>query len=232
MAPQQDNSPEVLTPWGGIACGAQKRQGPGQCTRPAGEGTSHLGYGRCKLHGGSTRNHRMSTAMQEALDQATRVMGAPLDIDPMDALLWCVRITAGEVAYSTWRIETGVDEEDAVGNPVTHSETSRSGSEESYEETADTFSPPELHIWIRVRQDAVARLAKYSKMALDAGIAERAVQIAEEAGERLAVAIRSILESLDLSVEQERKAPEIVSSALRLLEQAPETIEGRETVHQ
>ncbi len=34
-------------------CGAQKRQGEGVCTRPAGWGTDHAGYGSCKLHGGS-----------------------------------------------------------------------------------------------------------------------------------------------------------------------------------
>jgi hypothetical protein len=38
-------------------CGARKRQPkhPGErCARPAGWGTEHLGFGRCKLHGGAT----------------------------------------------------------------------------------------------------------------------------------------------------------------------------------
>ena len=38
----------------GSHCGAAKRQGAGTCTRPAGWGTDHPGFGRCKLHGGST----------------------------------------------------------------------------------------------------------------------------------------------------------------------------------
>jgi hypothetical protein len=38
-------------------CGADKRQGEGQCGRPAGWGTPHPGVGRCKLHGGSTASH-------------------------------------------------------------------------------------------------------------------------------------------------------------------------------
>lgn len=33
-------------------CGAKKRQGEGNCTRPAGWGTDHVGFGPCKLHGG------------------------------------------------------------------------------------------------------------------------------------------------------------------------------------
>ena len=38
-------------------CGARKRQPryPGEtCARPAGWGTEHPGFGRCKLHGGAT----------------------------------------------------------------------------------------------------------------------------------------------------------------------------------
>jgi len=37
-------------------CGAKKRQGEGNCTRPAGWGTDHVGEGPCKLHGGKTRS--------------------------------------------------------------------------------------------------------------------------------------------------------------------------------
>ena len=33
-------------------CGAKKKQNGGHCTRPAGWGTDHPGYGKCKLHGG------------------------------------------------------------------------------------------------------------------------------------------------------------------------------------
>jgi len=36
-------------------CGATKRQGDkAPCRKPAGWGTSHVGFGTCKLHGGST----------------------------------------------------------------------------------------------------------------------------------------------------------------------------------
>lgn len=33
-------------------CGAKKKQNGGHCTRPAGWGTDHPGFGKCKLHGG------------------------------------------------------------------------------------------------------------------------------------------------------------------------------------
>jgi hypothetical protein len=42
----------MATPHDSRHCGANKRQGEGTCTRPAGWGTDHVGYGPCKLHGG------------------------------------------------------------------------------------------------------------------------------------------------------------------------------------
>jgi len=36
-------------------CGAKKRQGEGTCTQPAGWGTDHVGFGRCKLHAGRSQ---------------------------------------------------------------------------------------------------------------------------------------------------------------------------------
>ena len=40
----------------GVTCGAKKVSG-GKCTMAAGWGTNHYGYGKCKLHGGSTPTH-------------------------------------------------------------------------------------------------------------------------------------------------------------------------------
>ena len=35
-------------------CNARKTDGSGYCQQPAGMGTDHLGYGRCKFHGGDS----------------------------------------------------------------------------------------------------------------------------------------------------------------------------------
>lgn len=35
-------------------CGARKRNGD-PCTKPAGFGTDHVGFGRCKFHGGGSK---------------------------------------------------------------------------------------------------------------------------------------------------------------------------------
>jgi hypothetical protein len=71
-------------------CGAKKRQGEGTCHRPAGWGTDHPGAGRCKLHGGSTRNLRTKAHRDGTLDAARRLT-ALHDVvavdDPIAALL-------------------------------------------------------------------------------------------------------------------------------------------------
>ena len=65
-------------------CGAQKRQGEGVCTRPAGWGTDHPGEGRCKLHGGKNpiRHGRYSTVKRERIRELIEQYEA--DPDPLD----------------------------------------------------------------------------------------------------------------------------------------------------
>lgn len=59
-------------------CGGPKRQGGGDCTRPAGWGTPHPGTGRCKLHGGCLPN-QVAAALNE---RAAREI-AKLDVPPV-----------------------------------------------------------------------------------------------------------------------------------------------------
>ena len=61
-------------------CGAEKRQGEGVCTRPAGWGTNHAGEGRCKLHGGSNpiKSGRYSNIKRERI----RELIAQFEADP------------------------------------------------------------------------------------------------------------------------------------------------------
>jgi hypothetical protein len=180
-APREGGSPHG-------ACGAKTRSG-GKCKKQKGWGTDHLGSGRCKLHGGNTSSGQASAAKEAAV-----IMGIQLDVDPHDALLTCVRIAAGEVAYCSGEI---------------------AGLEKA---TEKTMFGEQLSIWIQARQKAMLSLAKFSKMALDAGVAERQVQVAERYGEMLATLISGILGDLSLSKAQQKKAPAIVTRHLQALE--------------
>lgn len=151
------------------------------------------------------------------------VMGHAIDIDPMDALLACVRISAGQVAYATYKVQM-LSEDDAVGNVVSTKERplsqGKDGEDPSVRVTETTTDAPGLHIWIKVQQTSLERLAKFSKMALDAGVAERAVRIAEGAGDTLALELRRVFDSLNLSATQEEALPDLVRSMLERLEQS------------
>lgn len=65
-------------------CGAQKSQGEGVCTRPAGWGTDHAGEGRCKLHGGSNpiKTGRYSTINRPRIKEL--IEGFEADPNPLD----------------------------------------------------------------------------------------------------------------------------------------------------
>jgi hypothetical protein len=158
----------------------------------------------------------MQEAMAELDENTRRVMGEAWDVDPMDALLWCIRITAGEVQYSSWKVSQLTPDE-AIFSPVERIEREGGGANVADLEEK-TSNRGELNIWIQVRQTSVDRLARFSKMALDAGVAERAVHLAESAGESLAGVLRRILAGLELTYEQELRAPDIVREALEELE--------------
>jgi hypothetical protein len=177
-------------------CGGETRKG-GKCRRPAGWGTPHQGVGTCKLHAGNTPAAVLK-GMVELARREQQVMGMPLSIEPQDAILECIRIAAGEVAYASERISE-LEASDAVG-PVT-TRLDRSGPEGAGEEVRE--GPPALHVWIQVRRQAMDRLVNYSFAALKAGIEERRVRIAEQQGMLLAQAIQGILRELGVSERPE-----------------------------
>src|SRR4051812_32041667 len=82
----------------------------------------------------------------------------------------------------------------------------------------ESAGPPELHVWIRVRQMALDRHARYAKMAIDAGVEERRVQLAERWGDDLARMLGNVLEDLNLTPAQAKKAPEIIRRNLISIE--------------
>jgi hypothetical protein len=180
-------------------CGAQKKQGEGKCQRPAGWGTDHVGFGTCKLHGGRMRNHQVAAARAEVRAEAASQAVNGIPVDPATALLRCVQLAAGQVAYASKQIMLSMDP-----------------TSDSPEETAN--SP-----WGRVQSEAMDRLARYSKMALDAGATEKQINFAEKYGREMASILRTALEELELTKEQKERAPEVIRKNLLPLETSPST---------
>lgn len=194
-------------------CGAKGRQTGEPCQKQAGWGTTHPGYGHCKFHGGSTPNGvKMAAKLQAAVngEWIAQVMGFPEHVDPFDALLEAIWIAKGEVTYCSQRIAE-LDEGDAVVLLEEVTQTTgvvRGETEESI--SVKKSSAAELNVWIRTRQEAVDRMARYAKMAIDAGIAERQVVLAERVGGMIGRLVAAVLDDLGLSEGQRELAPVVV----------------------
>lgn len=158
------------------------------------------------------------------------VLGTPVQMDPTDALLWCVSITAGEVAYFTERIHAEVSHEDVVQRIITKSrERGTTGAvnmhgDEGYRDLEKVdVNAPALHVLIRARTEAIDRLARFSKMAIDAGVAERQVALAERQGDMLA-------HVLGLFIDKMRFGPKALERAERVLPEVLMALESPATV--
>jgi hypothetical protein len=159
-------------------CRGRTRQG-GYCARRAGHGTDHVGVGRCRLHGGMTPNAQLSGVVELARREAT-IMGSPLNIDPVEGILECIRITAGEIAYCSEQIAQ-------LQDPM---ETTMFGKQ--------------LDGWIIARQRAMDRMVGYSATALKANVDERRVQAAERYADSIAEAMRQFAVALGVDPGSER----------------------------
>src|SRR4051812_44913266 len=154
-------------------CGARLKDGR-ICQQPSGAGTTHKGIGSCRYHGGLSPTHNAHAAKIEAV----QFMGAPKEISPLDAIIWCIKITAGEVEWLSLQI-AGIQEE---GDWFEHTVIGR-----------------QMNVLVRFRAEAQDRLVKYSKDAISLGLAERAVRMAEQFGQTIARLLEGIRADMEFS---------------------------------
>jgi hypothetical protein len=131
-------------------------------------------------------------------------LGAPIEIEPLDALVSMLRLASGHVLW--------------LRNELT---------------TANRNSKLELPILMQLFNDERDRVAKVAKACLDAGVAERQVRLAERYGELLAGVLKAMFEDpeLGLTGAQRKKLPDVTRRHLLALEGSGETdadaIEGQ-----
>lgn len=202
-------------------CGATLPSGK-SCRRAAGRGTDHLGIGRCDRHGGDSPAGIKAAGVNAAsILLRTPVMGSPVDMDPSSALLWCVAIAAGEVQYLSAKVAE-LDEEQLVGRPTTIRHEQGRGDRGYRDLHTREGGPKELHLLIKERQKATDRLARFSKMALDAGVAERQVRVAEAQAGMLAALITGVMADIGATKEQMTLLERVLPSRLLALEATPQ----------
>lgn len=187
-------------------CGAKTRRGT-SCRKSAGAGTDHPGFGHCRNHGGCTPNGEVFAARLEASSLAIEY-----GVEPHEALLRAVgqaarwelycreKVAALEADGTDLTVERTVVRQTATGTVVERSNDSR------------------LHIWVKAHVQAVRDLASISKTAIDAGVEERRVRVAEALGGQLADVLGAIFNELELTAEQRRLAQPVVRRHLVALE--------------
>lgn len=208
-------------------CTAKNRSGK-PCRNHAVKGASV-----CRMHGGSAPQVRRAgivrAARLEAHSIAERMVArAGVDADPVEHLLESLHRSAALV--EVWGVMVAALDEHA--EQQAHANGTLRG-ELGYTE-ADHDSPDELHVvshdallalnrsgmatihpYVTEYQQALERRARFAKLCIDAGIAERQVRIAEQQGQLLAQVIRGIL--TDLGVADRPEAPAVVRKHLTLV---------------
>jgi hypothetical protein len=159
-----------------------KKKSGEKCRAFAGQGTNHPGVGRCRWHLGNTKQHQIHAVKEEARARMVE-FGMSIEVDPATALLGVLHLSAGHLNYV--KAELSEIEE----------KTSMEGQ-----------------ILMRLFDEERDRIARISKAALDAGVAERQVRLAEMYGEALANLLRAVFydKTLALSTAQRARLPDVL----------------------
>lgn len=191
----------------GAPCGAKTRRGD-PCTNPPVTGAT-----RCRMHGGATPQSKQAATRRNAatrMQQAVITLGLRRDIGPTEALLEEVQWTAGHVTWlrgQVQELESGALVY-GVASVVDKAATEFPGQDTTYEAA--------MNVWMALYQSERKHLVVVCKAAIDAGIAERQVRLAERMGEVLIDVVRGALVDAGLAAEQET-VMRAVGARLRLV---------------
>src|SRR3954464_9675466 len=149
------------------------------------------GWGTEHAGAGRCKTHggNSPSHVKAAAAQIVASLAREADVEPLDVLLRTIRLDWGPVQWVTSKILE---------------------AEEKGDEKIPLVYQGLYGAWLD-------RAAKHAKLALDAGVAERQVRVAEAQGEAFAGAIKAILGDLDLTREQRAKAPASVRRHLTAL---------------
>jgi hypothetical protein len=182
----------------GEKCGAKTRQEGSHeyCNLAAGWGTSHPGDGRCRLHGGSTKNQKLGAAKIKAEREVRKVL-AELDVEPVDDPLTALMQLAGQVL--AWQKATA-----ALVNDLEH--------RIRYE---GATGAEQLRAEVQIYERAMDRAEKVLSSIARLNIEERLAQISEAQADRVIAAIDAALAAAGLAGADASKAKQVAARHLR-----------------
>jgi hypothetical protein len=140
----------------------------------------------------------LKAAERREAEDAVASLGLPRGVEPHQALLEEVHRAAGHVAWLAQVV--GELDKNQVVHGITRTVQLADG-------TRTVEARAAVNVWVKLYQEWHDRLVRVAKVAIDAGVAERQVRLAEEQAQQLAQVIRAILIDLghDLADEHVRE---------------------------
>jgi hypothetical protein len=166
------------------------------CTFVAGWGTDHVGVGRCRLHGGNTRNQRAAAHAQQA-EQKARALLANLDVVSVDNPFAALGRLAGQVV--AWQ-ETIAGIVNELGERV------------RYEGAAGN---EQLRAEIALYERAMDRCGQVLGMIARLNIEDRMARVSEQQAEIVVSAIEAALAAAGVTGRQADDARKVAAHHLR-----------------
>lgn len=198
------------------------------CTRPAGHGTYHEGDGPCCRHESmrsSMRNAEMAWIMAHKFAQE-------YNCTPWEGLLKAVRIAAGKVAYTEYVLSCATHDVQFEGRLLSSNDDDGGVLRIINQVSNDTLNGVnelrDLSWWVHKNEYWVAQLARYSKMAIDAGVAERMVAVEKANAEHIASVLNSVIATIERDNEVDTKLLSYMRTVMR--EKLMELDDGIDTV--
>jgi len=185
-----------MTKRGGPKCGAKLHGREGTCSLPAGWGTSHKGYGRCRKHLGNSPNVARA-AEAERVEHEARAELTRLDVTPVDHPLEELQKLAGRVL--AW--------EKTVGELVNRL------SEIRYE---DEHGGEQLRAEVALLERAMDRCERVLVAMARLNIDERLARLTERQAELVIGVLKGALEDLGID-RSENEVRRVMARRLRLV---------------
>src|SRR5690606_32893215 len=168
----------------------------------------------CVLHGGAAPQVRAKAKRnleKAAARRTVETYGGPLDSEPLEAMEWLLRTTAGHVAW-LGALVAQLEHEPSTTPAVLgasdsgdgeRSSSGRSGLKQySREKGGMVWEKPS--VWVELYGEERDRLARIAKDCLAHGIDERRVRVAEAQAQMLARAMLSFAQALGLDPGEDR----------------------------
>lgn len=132
----------------------------------------------------------------------SRFLGTPVDVQPHDAILLALRIAAGEVKYCDAQV-TRLSEDELFERPESLIWVESPDGESNL--LTEKRNGEVISRWVSLRRDAVDRMARYAKMAIDVGIEEREVNMTLRDAHQVATFFECVMNDIGLSQSQRVK---------------------------